>query len=276
MEQKTRKFRRAFTLLDLLIVIAVITIMSAILLPVFSRAREKARRATCQSNLKQLGVAIAQYMQDYDEMFPCGARQPPSAGVGNGWAGQILPYTSSTQLFRCLDEAGRPGVAAPSGTQYYSYRYNIGLVRPENGSIYDNLNYVARASMLNQATRTVLLYEGSSQAFALDRSEINSPAGNGLTSDNAGKALPFGTSMIPVNNWTPAMPIQPYERHSGGANYLCADGHVKWLQQSRVSYGFRAFTNTSAEIVYGGTNSLLAQGTDYTGANRKALTFSYR
>src|SRR5436853_6238532 len=62
--------RSGFTLIELLVVIAVIAIIAAILFPVFARAREKARQATCLSNLKQLGAAVMMYMSDYDESFP--------------------------------------------------------------------------------------------------------------------------------------------------------------------------------------------------------------
>jgi len=61
---------KAFTLIELLVVIAIIAILAAILFPVFARARENARKATCQSNLKQLGIAFAMYCQDYDQTYP--------------------------------------------------------------------------------------------------------------------------------------------------------------------------------------------------------------
>src|SRR5471032_2231792 len=67
-----RSSRRGFTLIELLVVIAIIAILAAILFPVFARARENARRASCQSNLKQIGLAIAQYLQDHDETMPTG------------------------------------------------------------------------------------------------------------------------------------------------------------------------------------------------------------
>ncbi|NLO06641.1 MAG: DUF1559 domain-containing protein [candidate division WS1 bacterium] len=61
---------RGFTLIELLVVIAIIAILAAILFPVFARAREKARQASCLSNAKQIGLAMLMYVQDYDEMFP--------------------------------------------------------------------------------------------------------------------------------------------------------------------------------------------------------------
>ena len=68
--QKIKHTNKGFTLIELLVVIAIIAILTAILLPVFAKAREKARQATCASNLKQLGLAITQYCADYDEETP--------------------------------------------------------------------------------------------------------------------------------------------------------------------------------------------------------------
>src|SRR4028118_560172 len=110
-----RAAHRGFTLIELLVVIAIIAILAAILFPVFARARENARRASCQSNLKQIGLGVMQYIQDYDEKFPptyvsldgaAGYTAPavnttPAANADQGWAQIIQPYMKSTQLLQC-------------------------------------------------------------------------------------------------------------------------------------------------------------------------------
>src|SRR5690606_24524842 len=97
---------KGFTLIELLVVIAIISVLSAILFPVFARARENARRASCMSNLKQVGIAVMQYVQDYDEHYPFGQRQttqPVPAGSPNPRPGYwifpniIQPYIKNFQ-----------------------------------------------------------------------------------------------------------------------------------------------------------------------------------
>src|SRR5215216_6607048 len=97
---------KGFTLVELLVVIAIIAILAAILFPVFSRARENARRSSCQSNLKQLGLGMAQYVQDYDERFVSWR------STTTGWAELLQPYVKSTQVLQCPSEKNSPGVAS--------------------------------------------------------------------------------------------------------------------------------------------------------------------
>jgi prepilin-type N-terminal cleavage/methylation domain-containing protein/prepilin-type processing-associated H-X9-DG protein len=90
---------RAFTLIELLVVIAIIALLAAILFPAFARARENARRASCQSNLKQIGLGFEQYKNDYDNIYPLGYIR---VGVENYyWPTFIQPYIKSEQVFVC-------------------------------------------------------------------------------------------------------------------------------------------------------------------------------
>src|SRR6202044_2312019 len=98
------KYRKAFTLIELLVVIAIIAILAAILFPVFAKAREKARQTTCTSNMKQLGLAVLQYVQDYDESMPTGRFGDSSVGCSGisagpacytNWTYSIYPYVKA-------------------------------------------------------------------------------------------------------------------------------------------------------------------------------------
>ena len=105
--QRSNNSRRhnGFTLIELLVVIAIIAILAAILFPVFAQARAKARQASCASNLKQLGLGMLMYVQDYDERFPFGGWQPNTA-AGNTdntweWQNTIAPYIKSKGVYAC-------------------------------------------------------------------------------------------------------------------------------------------------------------------------------
>ncbi|HAZ62708.1 MAG TPA: hypothetical protein DCZ72_03725 [Armatimonadetes bacterium] len=136
--------RRAFTLIELLVVIAIIAILAAILFPVFAKAREKARATSCLSNLKQLGLAVLQYAQDYDEMYPM-SYQDVSSGAGSvdqiplTWPNRIMPYIKSDGLFACPSD-GRQLYADFPGCrlirQSYAWNRYAGMDIPGYGDFY--------------------------------------------------------------------------------------------------------------------------------------------
>ncbi|RYX82560.1 DUF1559 domain-containing protein, partial [bacterium] len=151
--------RSGFTLIELLVVIAIIAILAAILFPVFARARENARRASCQSNLKQIGLGVMQYVQDYDEKYPIYDLQgdSPDAYIPGGqngyydgywwygnWRFTIQPYVKSTQLFTC------PSTIKQQAGIYLAPK---GAVNGAGGQNYaDANNYGANESVIGQNT----------------------------------------------------------------------------------------------------------------------------
>lgn len=115
------KGRVGFTLIELLVVIAIIAILAAILFPVFARAREKARQSACSSNLKQLGLAMMMYAQDYDESTPLGY-----SGLGwwtGTWKERVHPYVKNYQLYQCPSQ---PLSLPPGGYGTYGINAYIG------------------------------------------------------------------------------------------------------------------------------------------------------
>ena len=102
--------QKAFTLIELLVVIAIIAILAAILFPVFARARENARRTSCLSNMKQIGLGALQYSQDYDEKWMPGVRDFPAYFLPNNvpatWDLVLQPYLKSTQVLTCPSDSG--------------------------------------------------------------------------------------------------------------------------------------------------------------------------
>lgn len=296
-----------FTLIELLVVIAIIAILAAILFPVFARARENARRSSCQSNMKQIGLAFMQYTQDYDEKMPvgtvAGATSACEAGFpygsrGFGWAGQLYPYAKSSQLFKCPSDPNRDnanGVAI-------SYAYNEDI--PSTCYI-DNTNprgVYGAISKFNAPARTVLLteFQGGGTAARVSDSEFGGSNGpNNTTSflspvpTNLNLAANVTTYVPAANVYLGAMVTGPASGadipnwtfvsaitttadafksgvHLEGSNYLCADGHVKWQRSTRVSFGRPAVNATDAASPWN-TDPYRAEG---TAANQFALTFS--
>jgi len=274
-----------FTLIELLVVIAIIAILAAILFPVFAKVREKARQTSCLSNEKQLGLAIQQYTQDYDEMYPSGTSMNWWWGGVVGWAGQLYPYVKSDAAYQCPDDAGgNPGV---------SYGMNVNLVigRTSIWSVSKPTPVVL--SNFQAPAKTVVLYEVSCTQ-TVDPSKApgtvdNSPFGNGENSWTGG---PPGLAM--GHNWNTdyatglfgniSAPgayglnqngtyLAPTGRHSGGSNYLLGDGHTKWFPASSVSAGDDNNNPGDAGGTGGNPN---AANTQYSGTGGlPAATFSF-
>lgn len=119
-----------FTLIELLVVIAIIAILASILFPVFARAREKARQSSCLSNQKQLMLAFASYVQDYDETWPISYWDPLISRWRPDytyWIGELAPYIKNTQVLLC------PGNMA--GSSQCGYLYNATLNQLNDGAI---------------------------------------------------------------------------------------------------------------------------------------------
>jgi prepilin-type processing-associated H-X9-DG protein len=256
---------------------------------VFATAREKARQTSCASNEKQLGLAIIQYVEDYDEKFPCGTDATTLNGVG--WGSQVYAYVKSTGAFVCPDDTLKPQACSYNGvnwTEYpVSYFYNLMIN-------YTGVGAAGRAlSALNSPSVTVLLAEGSCYGDITDNPEngINDGQGYGgllMGSPGWSEAVTDGTGIYngPGFNWddfptlqTGTMGGYPSStacngtgypvcgpatgRHTGGSNFLLCDGHVKWLRPTLVSVGGEsatAATNPQSSGYECGTGDLSSGG----------------
>jgi prepilin-type N-terminal cleavage/methylation domain-containing protein/prepilin-type processing-associated H-X9-DG protein len=128
--------RKGFTLIELLVVIAIIAILAAILFPVFAKAREKARQSACTSNLKQIGLAVNQYKQDYDETYPLSASTAGDGGTRIDqygvrrffWQDILEPYVKSEQVYHCPSGERYPGLCciAVAGSYHPSAEMGLG------------------------------------------------------------------------------------------------------------------------------------------------------
>jgi len=296
-----RKALTAFTLIELLVVIAIIALLAAILFPVFSRAREMARRSACGSNLKQLGMGFIQYIQDNDEYPPIGIDYGISgcgwsSENGMGWAGNVYPYVKNEDIYTCPDDkySGQMEKVANTSTlgPVVSYAYNQNLLMGNACP-----SKLGGESSLSNPTLTVLLTEVSINRFVegydVDNEEqiANSlgwvsPVCDGaycvdapLAGSNTNFVLETGPlgctgiNYVSQNNQAITAGDFPQGRHSDGANYAFWDGHVKWLKGSSVSEGTNAATAATADPCNAGAKS--AAGTRGTmSGNPIAATYS--
>lgn len=213
---------KGFTLIELLIVIAIIALLAAILFPVFARARENARRSSCQSNLKQIGLGVIQYLQDNDGRFSnvdvgyhapypdwmgTETRQCYSGGNCNyRWQEFLRPYVKSMDIMLCPSRRGNSVI-----------RYNYGA----NHVVINNTRHEAQLAM---PAATLIVLDWSTFQARPD-----------LLAQDDWRYMPGAETASPALTCDSDAPGDcKTGRHFDGINTLYADGHVKWLSAKTV------------------------------------------
>lgn len=249
--------RKGFTLIELLVVIAIIALLAAILFPAFARARENARRASCQSNMKQIGLGFMQYSQDYDERLPVntyGDRAAESvsgkafdecknttnvAGCIDAWDELISPYagiqvdlTKSPAVFACPSDWQPRFYYAKRSTRSYT------MVRAYRATAPSGIYGVATAQdaagrhlteIVAPATTLLLVEQHNNRNLfgsGLNAANMDNPTNH---SWHTATGVSSG-GVVSAEEFYPAP-------HFEGANYLFADGHVKWYMPANTVDG---------------------------------------
>lgn len=198
-----RRSHKAFTLIELLVVIAIIALLAAILFPVFARAREQARRSSCANNLKQIGLGVLQYNQDFDEIY-----FPAEVAIGTAGGATLVtrlkPYTKSIQPFVC-----------PSGSK--------NLTPP--GNINSRLDFMWVSTGAGWFEPTRGHYGFNLNLNALSMADVRSSAATVMLFDSS-----WYEAAGPLDDQ-----IVGGMRHMNGANFGFADGHVKFAKDSIVA-----------------------------------------
>ena len=229
---KLRNSNSAFTLIELLVVIAIIAILAAILFPVFARARENARRSSCQSNLKQIGLGLLQYNQDYDEKFPAG-QMPQATGADVAWPVVVQPYIKSVQLFKCPSNSSTGSMNYTNNTIPMSYLGNGGG---------DNDQFGGKRPMTTDVpgdgTTSIAAVSSVSQVILVSEMGVR-PNGS------------YRQDPTVYNNaddlWM--------QNHLTTTNFLFCDGHVKALKPTATGTPLNLWNIKNASTYFGPTSS---------------------
>lgn len=209
---------RGFTLVELLIVIAIIAILAAILFPVFARAREKARQTSCLANVKQIGLAWLSYAQDYDERT-CPARMRDMtidpANEGNcrmNYVYGLIPYVKNEQMFFCPSDQSPSDWYSPGPQDYHtSYGYNCNAIGTYTG---------ATLAVFNRPAETIVFLDYRNGCI-----KAADTCGCGTGSYTVNCAVDYAVARFNETDTA---------RHNDGVNTLEADGHAKWMSASSL------------------------------------------
>jgi prepilin-type N-terminal cleavage/methylation domain-containing protein/prepilin-type processing-associated H-X9-DG protein len=226
-----------FTLIELLVVIAIIALLAAILFPVFARARENARKSACMSNMKQIGLGMMQYAQDYDERMPPytandqADRNIPAQLAIAGWALLLDPYLKSAQIFQCPSNRMRAGDATTPRYSDYIYNANIcytpGVVTI--GGVQTQPSKSTPLADFSHTANTIVTWDGPTVA-----TNGEFPWGSTYAyEDESYFALAIANTSTHYSIMEHGIGIR---RHMEGANYAFADGHAKWLTPEKITY----------------------------------------
>ena len=199
-EKNIMKLSKAFTLIELLVVIAIIAILAAILFPVFARARENARRTSCLSNLKQIGLATMQYLQDYDERY-----MVVNHNTGYHWFDPLQPYIKSEQVFRCPSFPSETLSPRPHSDYLMNVMFAHGMAESRIQTPVEQIVATERAANVNSDHYHAWVFPVGHPAYAYQPNQI-----------------------VEINTFNDK------DRHLGGSNYCFADGHAKWMKWDRL------------------------------------------